>query len=151
MASIADWVWGLLGPVDPSFRALSGRLKFTVRRHKFNKDSLSLGWVTDRRGSKIERVLDAEAPNRRADQLSLFRVSVLVSEIASSLFIKCSMQRLRIAAQCGPGLRSDAYSPQPQANVAHISQSRPDSGLGFQVKVLKTLEVVPYLSHNPFT
>ena len=29
-----------LGPVDPSFRALYGRLKFTVRRHKFNKDSL---------------------------------------------------------------------------------------------------------------
>jgi len=29
----------LLGPVVPSFRALSGRLKFTVRRHKFNKDS----------------------------------------------------------------------------------------------------------------
>jgi len=26
---------------DPSFRALSGRLKFTVRRHKFNKDSCS--------------------------------------------------------------------------------------------------------------
>ena len=23
----------LLGPVDPAFRALSGRLKFTVRRH----------------------------------------------------------------------------------------------------------------------
>ena len=33
----------LLGPVDPSFRALSGRLKFTVRRHQFNKDSLSGG------------------------------------------------------------------------------------------------------------
>ena len=35
------------GPVDPSFRALSGRLKFTVRRHKFNKDSPPLeagGW-----------------------------------------------------------------------------------------------------------
>jgi len=30
----------LLGPVDPSFRALSGRLKFTARRHKFNEDSL---------------------------------------------------------------------------------------------------------------
>ena len=28
----------LLGPVDPSFRALSGRPKFTVRRHKLNKD-----------------------------------------------------------------------------------------------------------------
>jgi len=32
-----------LGPVDPSFPALSGRLKFTVRRHKFNKDSPSSG------------------------------------------------------------------------------------------------------------
>ena len=32
---------GCLHEVDPSFRALSGRLKFTVRRHKFNKDSLS--------------------------------------------------------------------------------------------------------------
>jgi len=31
-----------LGPVDPSFRTLSGRPKFTVRRHKFNKDSLFL-------------------------------------------------------------------------------------------------------------
>ena len=30
----------LLGPVVPSFRALTGRLKFTVRRHKFNKGSL---------------------------------------------------------------------------------------------------------------
>ena len=37
-------VWSsLLGAVDPSFRALSGRLKFTVRRHKFNKDSLVQG------------------------------------------------------------------------------------------------------------
>ena len=31
----------LEGPVDPSFRALSGSLKFTVRRHTFDKDSLS--------------------------------------------------------------------------------------------------------------
>ena len=29
-----------LGPVDPSFRALSGNLKFMVRRHKSNTDSL---------------------------------------------------------------------------------------------------------------
>ena len=29
----------LLGSVVPSFRALSGRLKLTVRRHKFNEDS----------------------------------------------------------------------------------------------------------------
>jgi len=37
-----------LGPVDPSFRALSGRLRFTARRHKFNNDSLTTphaeGW-----------------------------------------------------------------------------------------------------------
>ena len=32
----------LLGPVLTSFRVLSGRRKFTVRRHKFNKDSLFL-------------------------------------------------------------------------------------------------------------
>ena len=36
----SGWLLSLLGPVDPSFRALSGRLKFTVRRHKFNTDSL---------------------------------------------------------------------------------------------------------------
>ena len=40
-----------LGPVDPSFRALSGRLKLTVRRHKFNKDSLR----SDYRGTSLIR------------------------------------------------------------------------------------------------
>ena len=30
-----------VGPVDPSFRALFGRLQSTVRRHKFNNDSFS--------------------------------------------------------------------------------------------------------------
>ena len=33
----------LSGPVDPSLRALFGRLKFTVRRHKCNKDFLYWG------------------------------------------------------------------------------------------------------------
>ena len=37
----------LSGHEDPSFRALSGRLKFTVRRHKFNKDSLSSWYEID--------------------------------------------------------------------------------------------------------
>ena len=32
-----------------------------------------------------------------------------------------------------------------RANMAHIRQSRPDSGLGFQAKVLKTFRDVPYL------
>ena len=31
----------VLDPGDPSFRALSGRLTFAVRRHNFNKNSLS--------------------------------------------------------------------------------------------------------------
>ena len=31
-----------------------------------------------------------------------------------------------------------------RANMAHIRQSRPDSGLGSQVKVLKLLNVVPF-------
>ena len=38
------------GPVDPSFRALSGRLEFTVRRHRFKKDYLfhasEIDWTT---------------------------------------------------------------------------------------------------------
>ena len=54
----------LLGPVVPSFRALSGRLKFTVRRHKFNKDSpffLSLGEAYD-----AEADAEAKAEGREA-------------------------------------------------------------------------------------
>jgi hypothetical protein len=38
------------------------------------------------------------------------------------------------------GLLSGVSYP---ANLAHIRQSRPDSGLGFQVKVLQTFQVVP--------
>jgi hypothetical protein len=38
--TVSMWGLSLLGPVDPSFRALSRRLKFTVQRHKVNKDSL---------------------------------------------------------------------------------------------------------------
>ena len=45
----------LLGPINPSFRAISGRLKFTVRRHKFNQDSLSLegGGAVHTRGFSV--------------------------------------------------------------------------------------------------
>ena len=49
MISLLKWLVGgvyrvsssLLGPVDPSSRALSGRPKSKVRRHKFNNDPLS--------------------------------------------------------------------------------------------------------------
>ena len=43
----------LLGPVDPSFRALSGRRKFTVRRHKFNRDSISVWFMASGFGFRI--------------------------------------------------------------------------------------------------
>ena len=46
-----------VGPVDPSFRALSGRLKFTVRRHKFHKDSLSIPTGACRWGTLEEEQL----------------------------------------------------------------------------------------------
>ena len=39
-----------------------------------------------------------------------------------------------------------AVIPHPhrcRANLAHVSQSRPDSGLGFQVNVLEIVQVVP--------
>ena len=47
-----------LGSVDPSFRALSGRLKFTVRRHKFNADALSWCQVRGARVGRLECVPD---------------------------------------------------------------------------------------------
>jgi hypothetical protein len=34
-------------------------------------------------------------------------------------------------------------------NSAHLRQSRPDSGLGFQVKVLQPFEVVLFLPDEP--
>ena len=42
-----------LGPVDPSFRALSGRLKFTVRHHKLIKVLFSEG-LRGRDAARIE-------------------------------------------------------------------------------------------------
>ena len=46
-------------PVDPSFRALSGRLKFTIRRHKFKKDPLSEEGVTRTGGMGSGRGVEA--------------------------------------------------------------------------------------------
>ena len=46
---------------------------------------------------------------------------------------------------CTVGLpRTNPHRPRPnRANMAHIGQSRPDSGLGFQVKALRTFGGVP--------
>ena len=42
---------------------------------------------------------------------------------------------------CGVG--QGVFSVRCLANMAHIRQSRPESGLGFQVNVLQLLQVVP--------
>ena len=44
--------------VDPSFRALTGRLKFTVRRHKLNKDSPGAGRTSGPLLSDVEGQAD---------------------------------------------------------------------------------------------
>ena len=38
-----------------------------------------------------------------------------------------------------------ALSIKVRANMAHLRQTRPDSGLGFQVQARTTFEVVPFL------
>jgi len=41
--------------LDLAYRALSGRLEFTIRRHKFNKDSLSAGLMVSDRAIVLAR------------------------------------------------------------------------------------------------
>ena len=48
----------LLGLVDPLLRALSGSLKFTVRRYKFNKDSSLAHSLLIRDGAEAHRYWD---------------------------------------------------------------------------------------------
>jgi len=48
-----------------------------------------------------------------------------------------SLQRFAKDQRCG-------------ANMAHVKQSRPDSGLGFQVEVLEIFQVVPSSQTNGF-
>ena len=57
----------LLGPVDPSCRALSGRLKFTVRRHKLNKDSLP--WSPSSYSTRQWRPRPAFPPRKSIEQI----------------------------------------------------------------------------------
>ena len=66
---LRDWGSGLRGGIPRlkvvhcvSSSLLGGRLKFTVRRHKFNKDSISLGGVhrSAFRVWRAERLLQGE-------------------------------------------------------------------------------------------
>jgi len=80
-----------------SFQALSGRLKFTVRRHKFNKDYLFWSGKEPGRTKSV-------SPSR-------------VRPAGTNILSRC------------------------RAKLAHKIQSRPASGLGFQVQVLKTFKL----------
>ena len=68
--------------------------------------------------------------------------------------------RARECAKAGPPDPGRSPHHHSQANIAHIRQSRPEPGLGFQVKPPETLEVVSfsvgsgrvevgYLPHRP--
>ena len=67
----------LLAPVDPSFRALSGRLKFTVRRHKFNKYSISLG---DGRAFRARTSTHSAAPLRSSHTKTVYFKTLGIKE-----------------------------------------------------------------------
>ena len=56
------------GELDPSFRALSGHLKFTVRRHEFNKDSLLDGLVPK---GDVAPLISKDARAQRRERLAL--------------------------------------------------------------------------------
>ena len=58
-----------LGPVDSSFRALYGRLKFTVRRHTFNEDPLS--YTAPRKRQVIHPWQEAGPLNQFGDEVDL--------------------------------------------------------------------------------
>ena len=56
----------LLGPVVPLLRALSGRLKFTVRRHKFNKDSGQAARHEKRESHFCQKVILAQETRQKS-------------------------------------------------------------------------------------
>jgi len=74
----------------------------------------------------------------------------LTSAAASSLKFTSTSAALMYASGCSirllMSLQHDEYSTHNRcrANMAHIRQSRPDSGLGFNVKVLGTLQFFPF-------
>ena len=58
----------LSGQADISFRACYGRLKLTVRHHKFNQDSCSVG----------QECVDVTDPQARADMITFSSASSLL-------------------------------------------------------------------------
>jgi len=69
----------LLGPVVPLFRALSGLLKFTVRRHKFNADLFS-SWAGLHEGR-----VDSPPPPRSKSVRGLVTCYLSLASLAPAL------------------------------------------------------------------
>ena len=83
----------LLGPVDPSFRALAGRPKFTVRPHKLNKDPLS-SWTQAAGAQKMAE--------RAACCFSIARQPCSVYDGASTVCDGRRMMEPRLVIVMGP-------------------------------------------------
>jgi len=72
-----------------------------------------------------------------------FSLSLLLSlSLSLSLFLSLSLKHTLSLSRSSP-VAVPLY--RRRANVAHVRQSRPDSGLDFQVKVLKILSCVPWM------
>ena len=88
----------LLDPVDPSFRALSEHLKFTVRRQKFNKDSLLTNVPATR-----ELPMPAEPPPPKRYSFDLFLQSRSVYEWSPQI----------VTSEVSTGVSKSLYQARP--------------------------------------
>ena len=61
--------------------------------------------------------------------------------------MRCSL-RVPASRRAPPGRQDEREERTMRPNVTHVRQSRPDSGLGFQVKVLHTSQGVPFSTRN---
>jgi hypothetical protein len=90
------------------------------------------------------RALSLSRTLSRARDLSL-SLSLSLSH-THSLSLSLSTPDLQRGAQVslvhGIGDAERLQNLRPAVNMAHVRQSRPDSGIGFQVKLLKTFQVV---------
>ena len=105
----------LLGPVDPSFRAPSGRPKFTVRRHNFNKDSLSLSL----RGACVQSpALNVSNEEPRPTEAELDVVQRVDLTAALTMLITPACQD---HARCGTPTHTTPKAPWKQLMVSPIT------------------------------
>jgi len=76
----------LLGPIDPSFRTLSGRLNFTVRRHMLTKDYLFFAGALLRWALRRRRRWEAVVGRRRRGNHICEPTFDSVSQMRSQIF-----------------------------------------------------------------